>query len=76
MSLLVGLLATSFVAAASAAHLHSSLTLPAPRASTDCPCSDTSLCDIVKGKVEREIFGFGASNFDDGDGFDWDTITT
>ncbi|GMH99808.1 hypothetical protein TrST_g9136 [Triparma strigata] len=42
----------------------------------DCPCDDASLCDVLSSQVDTELFGFGADNFADGPGFDWDAMTT
>ena len=51
--------------------------LPAPSGTQeDCPCSDPSLCDPIDVAYEVETFGFGATNFQDGQGFNWDAITT
>jgi Di-N-acetylchitobiase len=42
----------------------------------DCPCSDKTLCDPITNVPTKEIFGFGANNYDEGSGFDFDIITT
>jgi len=47
-----------------------------PNVKAECPCGDISLCEPISEVRDVEMFGFGADNFMDGDGFDWDSITT
>tara|TARA_B110000305_G_scaffold95346_1_gene107396 strand:+ start:235 stop:1440 length:1206 start_codon:yes stop_codon:yes gene_type:complete len=57
-----------------------SLRLPNPRPRDDpivCPCADTTLCEVVSHKPDREIFGFDTfAQWNEGKGYDFDTITT
>jgi hypothetical protein len=49
---------------------------PATGIQAPCPCDDTSLCAPISEKYNTEVFGFGADNFEDGEGFDWESMTT
>ncbi len=41
--------------------------------SVPCPCADQSLCDPVQVQYEKEVFGFGQSDYTT---YDWDVVTT
>eukprot|EP00048_Salpingoeca_helianthica_P017748 m.238852 g.238852 ORF g.238852 m.238852 type:complete len:375 (+) comp22080_c0_seq1:91-1215(+) len=38
-----------------------------------CPCSDEKLCEPIQVQYEREVFGFGQSDYQF---YDWDVVTT